>query len=183
MNAKKIKRTSWFEHIKGVANEWKDELIEWLKKELTDIWKIFIFSANFGLSLIFLLVINWILNEKDKSTLDTFIVIVSLLSLVLNNIFQSFNIEGKYNNVLSRMLNYFSKVFVTVSTIGFVAACLFSTESINNLIYALVYLYFLSGSIFVGSKILLKKGRENLFYAIWWFFILVLYVIKIIEYS
>ena len=53
MNAKKIKRTSWFEHIKGVANEWKDELIEWLKKELTDMWKRFIFSVNIGFSLIF----------------------------------------------------------------------------------------------------------------------------------
>lgn len=181
MSAKKIKRTSWFEHARKVVNEWKIELINWLKKQLKDICSIFIFSVNCGLSLSLFLVINWFLNDADKSTLDTFIVIISLLSLILNNIFQSFNVEGRWNNVLSGMLNYFSRIFATVSTIAFVGVCLFSTESINNLIYTLVCLYFLSGSIFAGSKILLKKGRENLFYAIWWLLILVLYVIKLIN--
>ena len=119
--------------------------------------------------------------DKKKDRLDTFIVVISLISLIINNTFKNFNnIEGVYNKLLSNILRRFSEIFILVILFGSITTTPLYDEN-NGHFYAhiLILLYGTAIIIYLISKFLLIKNKESIAYAIWWFYILILYIYSI----
>ncbi|KPN71975.1 hypothetical protein [Neisseria sp. 83E34] len=132
----------------------------------------------------------WIGNI-NKSRLDTFIVVASLISLVINNISKLYETEF-FDDYIVHVLKYMaggvlygfvvgaSIFLVVIATLAIVQPSYlpqFNTTFFLSIVITAGILFLVAFTFLFLSEILLNK--RNLFYAIWWIFILVLYLIKI----
>ncbi|KPN74060.1 hypothetical protein [Neisseria sp. 74A18] len=151
------------------------------------------FLVAISLSFIFLifLFLDFWTGNIDKSRLDTFIVVASLISLIINNISKLYKTEF-FDDYIAHLLKYIAGsvlVWFSIGIILFLFSIIilaiiqpsylpqFNTAFFLSIIITVVIVFLIAFTFLVLSKILLNK--KNLFYAIWWMLILVLYVIKI----
>ena len=138
---------------------------------------IYLLSVIFGLAI-------WYDFKRDlinKSGLDTFIVIISLISLILNNLFSAFS-SSRYEKYLSKIfvhLSYSLFIWFFLTLIANLLDCILG----NKTYFWLSFVIFISAIVVkVLNKILIKK-EKNLVYAAWWVFILIMYLIKLSSYK
>lgn len=150
-------------------------------------WVTIFFSFIFFISLF----LDFWVGNIDKSRLDTFIVVASLISLIINNISKLYKTEF-FDDYIAHVLKYISGGILYGLVIGislFLVAIItlaiihpsylpqFNTTFFLSIFITIAILLLIAFTFLVLSEILFHK--KNLFYAIWWIFILVLYVIKI----
>ncbi|WP_373700920.1 hypothetical protein, partial [Neisseria dentiae] len=129
--------------------------------------------------------------DINKSRLDTFIVVASLISLIIGNISKSYKIDF-FDDYITHILKYMagsmlfglfiglSLFFIFIVILYFMQPSYlphFNTNLVLSIVIIIGILLLISFTFLLLSEVL--ANRKNLFYSIWWTFILVLYVIKI----
>lgn len=105
----------------------------------------FISSVKVTAFLILGMLFAWVVDRRGiilsyllrKEVLDTLIVVISLISLILNNILKTANIEDRYNDILASFLKKFSVVLFIVG-VTVIASSLISGIQLNFNPYSFV---------------------------------------------
>ena len=145
--------------IEQIMNPPKSEMAAEVKLPGLLIFFIYILPVLFGLAFYH----DFQKDIINKSGLDTFIVIISLISLMLNNLFAAFSSEY-YEKFLSKTLTHLSYSLLGWFFLTFIANLLDFVRD-NDTYFLLSFIIFFSAFIArLLSKLLTEKNKKNLVY-------------------
>ena len=133
---------------------------------------------------------TWLVLELSKSGYDSFMVIASLISLILNNVFQSSKSwEDKFNDFIGKLIKFSTEstwitmgIFIIFAIVIYAFTDVGFENSFFKNIFFSIFVFFIHWlALYLSSKFLDKhKDKISLFFATIWFLLLILYFIKLI---